>query len=61
MKASKITEAELKSKLREANVIRLKQVKAVILETTGEISVLHTNDESIEIEDYIIGDVIRKK
>ncbi|RXG12290.1 putative protein DUF421 [Leeuwenhoekiella aestuarii] len=61
MKASKVTEAELKSKLREANVIRLKQVKAVILETTGEISVLHTNDESIEIEDYIMGDVIRKK
>ena len=61
MKVSKVTEAELQSKLREANVIRLKQVKAVILETTGEISVLHTNDESIQVEDYIMDDVIRKK
>ncbi|MEC7782819.1 MAG: YetF domain-containing protein [Bacteroidota bacterium] len=61
MKASKVTQAELQSKLREANVIRLSQVKAVILETTGEISVLHSNDQSITIEDYIMGDVIRQK
>jgi len=60
MKASKVTEAELQSKLREANVIRLSQVKAVILETTGEISVLHTTKEDIEVEDFIMGDVIRK-
>ena len=60
MHATKVTEAELQSKLRETNVIRLSQVKAVILETTGEISVLHTTQENIEIEDYIMGDVIRK-
>jgi len=61
MKASKVTQAELQSKLREANVIRLSQVKAVILETTGEISVLHTNDANITIEDYILGDVVRSR
>ena len=60
MHASKVTEAELQSKLREANVLRLSQVKAVILETTGEISVLHTTDETLEIEDFIMGDVIHK-
>jgi len=27
--------------LREANVVRLSQVKAVVFETTGDISVLH--------------------
>ena len=61
MKASKVTQAELQSKLREANVIRLNQVKAVILETTGEISVLHTNNANITIEDYILGDVVRSR
>jgi len=60
MKASKVTEAELQSKLREANVIRLSQVKAVILETTGEISVLQTKDDAITVEEYIMGDVKRK-
>ncbi|WP_442844703.1 DUF421 domain-containing protein [Leeuwenhoekiella sp. H156] len=60
MKASKVTEAELQSKLREANVIRLSEVKAVILETTGEISVMHTTDETLQLEDYIMGDVKRK-
>jgi len=58
MKKCKITHDELRGKLREANVIRLSQVKAVILETTGGISVLHS-DESIEIEDYILEDVQR--
>jgi len=31
--------------LREANVLHYGQVKAVVLETTGEISVLHGNEE----------------
>lgn len=60
MKASKVSEAELQSKLREANVLKLDQVKAVILETTGEISVLHSSNDAIEIEDFILGDVKRK-
>lgn len=60
MHASKVTQAELQSKLREANVLQLDQVKAVILETTGEISVLHSSNDAIEIEDFILGDVKRK-
>ncbi len=60
MHASKVTQAELQSKLREANVLKLDQVKAVILETTGEISVLHSSDDTIELEDFILGDVKRK-
>tara|TARA_R100000322_G_C5444566_1_gene191421 strand:+ start:1817 stop:2341 length:525 start_codon:yes stop_codon:yes gene_type:complete len=51
-----ITENELRGKLREANVIRLDEVKAVILETTGDVSVLHGDDDK-EIEDYILEDV----
>ena len=51
-----ITENELRGKLREANVIRLNEVKAVILETTGDVSVLHGDDDK-EIEAYILEDV----
>lgn len=31
----------MSGKLREANVLDLSQVRAVILETTGDVSVLH--------------------
>jgi uncharacterized membrane protein YcaP (DUF421 family) len=50
---AKITEDELKAKLREANVLRLSQVKAVVLETTGDVSVLHS-DKEISVEDYVL-------
>jgi len=53
IKKVKITEDEIRGKLREANVLRLSQVKAMILETTGDISVLHTDDDT-EIEDYLL-------
>ena len=33
--------SDLVAKLREANVLDLKQVRAVVLETTGDVSVLH--------------------
>ncbi|RFN57729.1 DUF421 domain-containing protein [Marixanthomonas ophiurae] len=54
LKKSKVTESELQSKLREANVITLDQVKAVILETTGDVSVLHSDKENIEVADYLL-------
>lgn len=56
MKKCRITKDELRGKLREANVIRLSQVKAVILETTGDVSVLHS-DKDIEIEDFLLESV----
>ena len=43
-------------KLREANVLQLSQVKAVIFETTGDISVLHSEDQ-IDIDAIIMEDV----
>lgn len=56
LKKTKVTENELRGKLREANVIRLSEVKAVILETTGDVSVMHTSKDE-ELEDYIMEDV----
>ncbi|UWQ53208.1 DUF421 domain-containing protein [Leisingera caerulea] len=39
--ATRVAESDLIAKLREANVKDLSQVRAVVLETTGDISVLH--------------------
>lgn len=59
LKKARITEGDLRSKLRAANVIRLSQVKAVVFETTGDISVLHSDDE-INLEDWLLEGVNRK-
>ena len=56
LKKSFVTIADLRSKLREANVTQLDQVKAVIFEATGDISVLHKNDTT-KVSDWIMEDV----
>lgn len=43
MEKSRVTELDLLAKLREANVLKFDEVRAVVLETTGDISVLHGN------------------
>tara|TARA_R100000935_G_scaffold198_1_gene567 strand:- start:24139 stop:24660 length:522 start_codon:yes stop_codon:yes gene_type:complete len=46
-----VSEGDLYGKLREANVIELKEVRAVVFEVTGDISVLHTRgDEPLASE-----------
>lgn len=59
LKKARVAEGDLRSKLREANVIRLDQVRAVVFETTGDISVLHTSDEAGQLEDWLTNDVMR--
>lgn len=41
LKKAQITEDDLRAKLREANVLDLNQVRAVVMESTGDVSVLH--------------------
>lgn len=41
MLETRVTSADLRAKLREANVLDISEVRAVVLETTGDISVLH--------------------
>lgn len=48
-----VTHADLMAKLREANVIQLSEVKAVIFETTGDVSVLHGEDDR-EVDDELL-------
>lgn len=54
MRAAEITRADLLAKLREANVLRLEQARAVVLETTGDISVLHAPPDSDEALDTVL-------
>jgi len=60
LKSSRVTENDLIAKLREANVLRYSQVRAVVLETTGDISVLHTNNDT-NLEDRILQSVRHSK
>lgn len=53
--ATRVAEADLIAKLREANVLDLSQVRAVVLETTGDISVLHGGD----LQDRLLSGVER--
>lgn len=41
MRATRVTKDDLMAKLREANALNLSEVRAVVLETTGDVSVLH--------------------
>lgn len=41
LKRARVTESDVWAKLREANVLRTREVRAVVFETTGDISVLH--------------------
>lgn len=56
LRKAKVAESDLKAKLREANVTHLNQVKAVIFESTGVVSVLHKNDDS-SVQDWIMDGV----
>lgn len=63
LKTTKLTKADLLTKLREANVLRLEDVRAVIFEGTGDISVLHGSSEldDILLEDVVGGSESRKR
>ena len=56
LKKALVSRADLMGKLREANVLQLSQVKAVIFETTGDISVLHST-KTIQVDSIILEDV----
>lgn len=49
MEKTRVTENDIAGKLREANVTQMNQVLAVVLESTGDISVLHSSsDEGLD-------------
>ena len=56
MKSVRVTEGDIRSKLREANVTQLSTIKAVVFETTGNLVVIHSSDEG-PIDDWLMEDV----
>ena len=54
-----VTRDDLVAKLREANVLRLEQVRAVVLESTGDVSVLHEAEGGAGLDDALLEGVRR--
>ena len=46
LRKAKVTEGDVRAKLREANVLSLDHVHAVVLEATGDVSVLHGDPDA---------------
>ncbi|MFP4599249.1 MAG: DUF421 domain-containing protein [Persicimonas sp.] len=57
LRETQMTEEDLRSKLREHNIFRRSEVRAVVFETTGDVSVLRTRDENLEVEAWLLADV----
>lgn len=57
LRRANMTEADLRAKLREANVTQLEQVRAVVMESTGDVSVLHALPDAPAIDDTLLADV----
>lgn len=58
MKAAQITRSDIMAKMREANAVRLDDVLAVVVETTGDVSVLHKTGDNKTIDDAVMKGVI---
>ncbi len=56
LEACNVGESDLIAKLREANVHDFTEVKAVIFESTGDVSVIHNNSDK-DVEPRILSDV----
>ena len=50
LKRARVTEHDVWAKLREANVLAVDQIRAVVFETTGDISVLHGDPDGPVLE-----------
>ncbi len=57
LRKARVAKSDLRAKLREANVYKHNQIKAVIFETTGDISVIHA-DNNEKIETWLLEDVL---
>ncbi len=58
--AARMTRSDLIAKLREANVLHTGQVRAVVLETTGDVSVLHGDADGPALDWDMMLDGVRR-
>lgn len=54
LERTRVTEHDLWAKLREANVLDPSEVRAVVLETTGDISVLHGEPDGMPLHPCLL-------
>lgn len=54
MRRARVTENDVWAKLREANVLDPQEVRAVVLETTGDISVLHGEPDRVDLHPCLL-------
>lgn len=54
LRKAQVTEADLRAKLREANVLSPDQIRAVVLESTGDVSVLHGDAEGAPLDSDLL-------
>ena len=59
MRRAHVTRDDVRAKLREANVLDYSQIRAVVFETTGDVSVLHTDQADRELASDLLADVRR--
>ncbi len=59
--AARVTPGDLRAKLRESNVLHCSQVRAVVLETTGDISVLHSSDPDEPFQGDVLLEGVRRE
>ena len=57
LEAAKVSKDDVIAKLRESNVLKMEQIRAVVLEATGDMSVLHTSDSDTQLEDILLSGV----
>lgn len=61
MSRARVSKNDLRAKLREANVTSLDQVYAVVMESTGDISVLHRESDSDTLDTRLLNGVIGRE
>jgi uncharacterized membrane protein YcaP (DUF421 family) len=57
LKKARVTRADVWAKLRQANVTQLSQVRAMVMEATGDISVLHNDNPDHKVDEKLFTSV----
>lgn len=57
LRRARVSEDDLRAKLREANVLDPREVRAVVFEATGDISVLHGDPEGPPLDPWLLDGV----
>lgn len=57
LRRAQMTRGDLRNKLREANVLQMSRVRAVVMETTGDVSVIHADPDGPDLDPALLKDV----